>query len=147
MKPWSRRLIAAGLFAASAWTASAQEASVPPPARNWALPLFTKEGFRQMMLRGDEVHPVSANQIDIHGMNVTVFSGTADAKVDTVLLSPDATFLLSEKIARGPGDVRVIRDDLDVTGKGWTYFYDQKKVLITHNAHVVFHAQMPDILR
>jgi len=41
-----------------------------------------------MTLRGDEVHPVSSDRIDILGMNVTVFSGKADTKIDSVLLSP-----------------------------------------------------------
>jgi predicted phosphodiesterase len=125
----------------------AQEAPVAPPARNWTLPLFTKEGFHQMTLRGDEVRPVSADRIDVTGMNVTVFSGNADAKVDSVLVSPQATFLLNEKIARGDRAVRLVRDDVDVRGEGWNYSYNEKKVLIFRHAHVVFHSALPDMLK
>jgi hypothetical protein len=132
---------------ASLSCATAEEATIAPPARNWTLPLFTKEGYRQMTLRGDVVRPVTSDRIDIMGMNVTVFSGTRDAKVDSVLLSPEATFLIGEKIARGDKFVRLIRDDVEVSGVGWTYNYNEKKVLIFRHAHVVFHSALPDILK
>jgi hypothetical protein len=126
----------------------AQDASaVAPPAHNWTLPLFTKEGYRQMTLTGDEVKPVGQDRVDISGMTVTVFSGKADARVDSVLLSPAATFLINEKIARGDGAVRLVRDDVDVSGEGWEYIYDQKKVLISRHTHVVFHTPLPDLLK
>ncbi len=132
---------------ASILAAGAQEVAVAPPARNWTLPLFTKEGYRQITLKGDEVRPVSSDRIDIMGMNFTVFSGQADAKVDSVLLSPEATFMLDEKVAHGAKQVRLIRDDLEVTGEGWTYSYNEKKVLISKHAHVVFHSALPDMLK
>jgi hypothetical protein len=132
---------------ASVPCAPAEDSTVAPPARNWTLPMFTKEGYRQMTLRGDEVRPITADRIDITGMSVTVFSGKAEPRVDSVLLSPAATFLINEKIARGDGAVRLVRDDVEVTGEGWTYLYNQKKVLIYHHAHVVFHAPLPDILK
>jgi hypothetical protein len=127
--------------------APAEESTIAPPARNWTLPLFTREGYRQMTLRGDVVRPITSDRIDITGMNVTVFSGTREAKVDSVLLSPEATFLISEKIARGDTFVRLIRDDVEVSGIGWTYDYNEKKVLISQHAHVVFHSALPDILK
>ena len=50
------------------------------PAKNWVLPLFTKEGFRSMTLSGDEVHPVSSDRIDVVNILITVFSGDASAR-------------------------------------------------------------------
>jgi hypothetical protein len=140
-----RHAAAFALLAAAG--ATADEMQVAPPARNWVLPLFTKEGYRQMTLRGDEVRPVSNDQVDISGMTVTVFSGDARAKVDSFLSSPVATFMINEKVASGPGSVRLVRDDVAVTGSGWTYYYDQRKVLIARDVHVVFHAAMPDMLK
>jgi hypothetical protein len=127
--------------------APAQDSTIAPPARNWTLPLFTKEGYRQMTLRGDEVRPITSDRIDITGMNVTVFSGTRDAKVDSVLLSPEATFIISKKVAHGDKFVRLIRDDVEVSGEGWSYNYNEKKVLISRHAHVVFHSALPEILK
>jgi hypothetical protein len=147
VKSWDKGLVAAVALLATVPCAPSQDATIAPPARNWTLPLFTKEGFRQMTLRGDEVHPVTADRVDIAGMNVTVFTGNADAKVDAVLLSPEATFLVNEKVAKGDKFVRLIRDDVEVSGNGWTYLYNEKKVLIFSHAHVVFHSALPDILK
>jgi len=140
-------LLALFVLLASVPGMAAQDIAVAPPARNWTLPLFTKEGFPQMTLRGDEVRPVSTDRIDISGMTVTVYSGDAQARVDSVLSSPEATFMINEKIARGDQSVRLVRDDVEVKGERWTYFYNERKVLIARNARVVFHAAMPDILR
>lgn len=140
-------LLAALALAASAAGAPAPDAALAPPARNWTLPLFTKEGFAQMKLRGDEVRPISADRIDVTGMTVTVFSGDARARVDSVLSSPEATFLINEKVARGSRSVRLVRDDAEVSGEMWTYSYNEKKVIIARNARVVFHGAMPDILK
>ena len=126
---------------------AAQDVAVGPPATNWTLPLFTKEGFRQMTLRGDMVRPVDSNRVDIVGMDFTVFSGGPDAKIDSVILSPEATFLISERVARGAGYVRLVRDDIEVTGDEWSYSYNEKKVLIKRKAHVVFHAALPNMLK
>ncbi len=142
----SQALIA-GAALLSAALCRSQDATIAPPAKNWTLPLFTREGYRQMTLRGSEVRPVNSDQVDIGGLDVTVFSGGPEAKVDTVILSPEATFMINERIARGDQSVRLVRDDVDVTGVGWTYYYNEKKVLISHNAHVVFHSGLPDFLR
>jgi hypothetical protein len=142
-----KKLLAAVALLACLTGAPAQDTPVAPPAKNWTLPLFTKEGFRQMTLRGDEVRPVTADRIDISGVTVTVYSGDALAKVDSVLSSPEATFMINEKIASGDKSVRLVRDDVEVTGEKWTYFYNERKVLIARNARVVFHAAMPDILK
>jgi hypothetical protein len=144
---WSRKTLSAGSALLLASLCGAQDSAIAPPAKNWTLPLFTKEGYRQMTLKGAEVRPVTSDRVDISGLDVTVFSGGPEAKVDTVILSPEASFSINEKIARGDQSVRLIRDDVDVTGIGWTYFYNEKKVLISHSAHVVFHSGLPDILR
>lgn len=138
---------AAAALLATALHVTAEDSTLAPPARNWTLPMFTKEGYRQMTIRGDEVHPVSNDRVDIVGMNVTVFSGGPDAKVDSVLLSPEASFLLTEKVARGSKSVRLVRDDVEVSGEGWTYLYNEKKVLISRHAHIVFHTALPDMLK
>jgi len=142
-----KRLFCALALASVAPGIPAQDIAVAPPAKKWTLPLFTKEGYRQMTLRGDEVVPVTSDRVDIIGMNFTAFSGGPEAKVDSVLLSPKATFMINERIASGDETVRLVRDDVDVSGTGWTYYYNEKKVLINRNAHVVFHAALPDILK
>ncbi len=130
---------------------NAPAAGAPPvavPAKNWVLPLFTaKEGFRSMTLRGSEVRPVGTERVEVTDFSITVFSGDAAANVETMLLSPAASFFPKAKRAAGEKSVRLIRDDIEVTGEGWTYDHAGKKVSLARNVRVVFPAQLNDILK
>jgi hypothetical protein len=145
--------------------ASAPPAS-PAPAVNWVLPIFSdKEGFRSMTLRGSEVRFVNDQEtvpamtlrgseirpagksVAVTDLSITIFSGDANARVDTILLSPAAVFSPKDNRASGESAVRLIRDDIEVTGVGWTYDHDAKKVSLQQNVRVTFRAQLNDILK
>jgi hypothetical protein len=117
------------------------------PALNWVLPLFTKEGFHSMTLRGAQVHPISPERIDVVDLNITVFSGDAAARVRTVLLSSEASFFPRENRASGPGSVRVIEEDAEITGEDWTYQRSGEKVSLHRNVRVVFQESIGNLLR
>lgn len=140
------------LFAALAHAAEpmapAIAADKPVVAKNWGLPLFTKEGHRSMTLRGTEARTLSADRIDIIDLNITTFTGDAAAKVDSILLCRElATFFPNEKLVRGDSSVRLVRDDIEVTGEQWTYDHAAKKVSLGRNARVTFKTSLPDILK
>lgn len=116
------------------------------PARNWVLPIFTNEGYRSMTLRGDEVHPVGSDRIEVVNINIAVFSGNAAARPTSILLSPKATFFPRENRASGPSWVRLIRDDGEITGEDWSYEQAGEKVSIRRHVHVVFKEVLKDIL-
>lgn len=122
-------------------------APATPPALNWVLPIFTdKDGHRSMTLRGSEVRPVGKT-IAVTDLSITIFSGDAKAQVDSILLSPAAVFSPRENRASGDKAVRFIRDDIEVTGVGWTYDHAAKKVSLQQNVRVTFRAQLKDILK
>lgn len=142
-------LVLSGALACAAET-KIPLASTPEPvvAKNWGLPLFTKEGHRSMTLRGTEARTISADRIDIIDLNITTFTGDATAQVDSILLCRDiASFFPNEKLVRGEASVRLVRDDIEVTGEQWTYDHAAKKVSLGRNARVTFKAQLPDILK
>ena len=117
------------------------------PAVNWVLPIFTdKEGFRSMTLRGSEVRMVGRT-ISVTDLSITIFTGDATSQVDSMLLSPAAVFSPKENRARGEKAVRFIRDDIEVTGVGWTYDHAARKVTLQQNVRVTFRAQLNDILK
>ena len=125
----------------------AAEPEPPAPAVNWVLPIFTdKEGYRSMTLRGSEVRP-SKKSIAVTDLSITIFSGDADAKVDSILLSREANFVPKENRASGEKAVRYIRGDIEVTGTGWTYDHTAKKVSLRENVRVTFSSQLNDILK
>ena len=145
---FAARRLAGGLLLAPIAALSGAAPPAPVPAKNWVLPLFTaKDGFRSMTLRGSEVRPLGTTRIEVTDLNITVFSGDAAAHVETILLSPAAVFLPKEKRATGEKSVRLIHDDIEVTGEGWTYDHEAKKVSLDRHVRVVFSAQLNDILK
>ncbi len=127
-------------------SAAAQSPLASTPVKNFRLPTFTKEGHRSLLLQGTEAR-VSTRQVELSEMTLTVFSGDATNRVETVMLSPLARIDLEAEQVRGDGLVRVIRDDSEITGTGWSYHHAEKKVSITRSARVVFRAQLPDLLK
>jgi hypothetical protein len=137
----------AGTPARDATPGTAPTGGANAPAVNWVLPIFTdKDGFRSMTLRGSEVRPQGA-RVAVTDLSITIFSGDAEAKIDSMLLSPEAIFLTKENRASGEKSVRLIRDDFEVNGVGWTYDHKAKKVSLQHNVRVTFRAQLQDILK
>lgn len=122
-------------------------AAATAPAINWVLPLFSdKEGHRTMTLRGTEVRP-EGRTIAVTNLSITTFSGDAKAEVDSILMSPQATFLPKENRASGNQTVRFIQDDVEVTGTNWTYDHAAKKVSLRENVRVTINAKLNDILK
>lgn len=162
------------LGAALAWFGSARAAdSVAPtqpapgietgPAIGWTFPVFTdKEGYHLLTLRGSSARILGPNKIDVTGFSAFAFSGDATEHVDSILLSPQATFFPKENLANGNGPVRLMlfsknsqtsdplapsSDTIEVNGVGWTYDHNTKKVSLAHNVRVTFPAQLNDILK
>ena len=140
-----KRVAAISLALLLLGTAAAVE--ITAPARNWVLPVFTKEGNRSMLARGSEARVVTQREFRVTDLNLTLFSGEADAKVETVLLSPEATFLPDDKVAHGERSVRLIRDDVEASGTRWRYEHTNHRVTLDGEVRVVFQAEMKDLLR
>jgi hypothetical protein len=125
----------------------AAENAPSEPAKNFILPTFTREGYYEMRLCGSEARMLTLRLIELDDMNLTVFSGDASNRVDSVLLSPIARVSLDNDTARGPGAIRLIRDDLELTGEQWTYDHAKKSISIAKNVRVVFHSELSDLLK
>lgn len=126
----------------------AAEAVAGGSAQNWSMHVFSDvEGYRQMSVRGTEVHPDGPDIIAVTDLSVTTYVGDASAQVDTIMLSPAAKFFPKGNRASGDKTVRVIRDDFEATGQQWTYDHAEKRVSLHQNVRVVFHASLPAILK
>ena len=145
----NRNLIAGALAGLAAALALASEPVQPSgaPAHVWVPPVFSdREGHRLMTLRGAEVRP-SGDTIAIRDLMVTVFTGEAEAKVDSVLITPFAEFQPGRNIVSGDRSLRFLQDDVEVTGNRWTLDQGAKKVSIRGDVRVTFRAKLNDILR
>ena len=142
-----KRLLAPLCLLACCSLALAADPAALAPAKNWVMPLFSKQGFRSMTLRGSEARANAENELKVANLNLTVFSGDAASRVETVLLSPAATFLPKQNQAHGEKGVRLIRDDLEAAGTRWTYDHGQKKVSLHDRVRIVFNTEIKDLLK
>ncbi len=122
-------------------------AAVTAPAKNWILPLFTQEGHRSMTARGSEARALTNDRFQVVDLNLTLFTGDVSTTVDTIILSPAATFIPDEQQAFGTQHVRFIRDEVEASGREWTYDHRQRKISLNGDVRITFQAELTDLLQ
>ncbi len=145
MRPLSRLLLFC-LLPAAAWAANTQ-ISTEKPIVNFSLPLFNAANYRTWLVRGSEARFAADDRIEIKELTLSIFSGNADEKVDTLILSPVAIVNRRDWIASGPSTIRVISDQFEASGTQWTYARKDKKVSIAKHVRVTFRAEFKDFLK
>jgi len=143
---WSKIFLLSLLLPAAACPATTS-ISADRPVINFRLPTFTPDGFRSWLVRGSEARFTAGNQIEITGLTLTIFTGRADDKIETMILSPAARVLPDEALVTGAGTIRVINDDFEASGTDWRYLHKEKRVSINKNVHVTFRAELKDFLK
>jgi hypothetical protein len=107
-------LALAALVTLAAAGRTAEPASAP--ALNWVVHVFSdKEGYRVLTARGAEARAQTTDSVLVTNLSITVYTGDATAQVETVFLSPLATFSARTNRASGDQSVGVVRDDLEGT--------------------------------
>ena len=138
------------LFLASAAAALAANTSISSdkPVINFRLPAFTAEGHRTWLVRGSEALFASPQLITVKELTLSIFPGKAEnEKVETLILSPTAIVRPDESVVTGDSTIRVINDQFEASGTGWSYEHKAKKVSITKHVRIIFRAEFKDILK
>jgi lipopolysaccharide export system protein LptC len=130
----------------AAWAASTQ-VSTDKPIINFRLPTFTADGHRSWLVRGSEAMFADQNTINVRELTLSIFSGKADEKVETMILSPKARVQTGESVVTGEDTIRVINDQFEATGSDWRYAHKEKRVNIARNVRVVFNSELKDFLK
>lgn len=117
------------------------------PIEHFSLPTFTKEGWRDLLFRANEAKVITPRHFEVQDLTLTVFAKNADNTIDSVLVSPKAIVLLDAGTVGGPSTVRLVRDDLEVSGADWQYTHADKKILIQRDAHIILRATFTDLLQ
>ncbi|CAM3197846.1 hypothetical protein [Rariglobus hedericola] len=119
------------------------------PIKDFRLPSFDKNGKRSIFMRAGEALIVSPTRIDVKDMQLTSFTKDGTGAFDTVILAPSATFIpvKDKEFVSGNESVRLIRENLEVTGEQWSYNHPEKRVLIGNNARVTFQDELKDIIK
>jgi hypothetical protein len=121
--------------------------TAPTPARNYTLSRFSEQGYHRLHVRGTSADLSNPARIGLTELTLTQFTGDSSRTVETVILSPEAILEPEAEILSGAGLVRLIRDDLELTGENWHYDHGAKKILIQRQARIVFRAELADFLK
>ncbi len=146
MRPFPR-LFVLFVIAAALALASTTRIATDKPIVNFRLPDFTPEGHRSWLVRGSEARYANDGLVDIQGLNLTIFTGQADDKVETLILSPAAQVHIADRIVSGPESIRIINDRFEATGVQWSYDHQQKRISIAKDVRVILNTQLNDILK
>lgn len=116
---------------------------------NWVLPIFSdKEGYRILRATGSQaVQGKAKDTLLVTNLGITIFSGDASDRVETIFLSPLATFSLKDNRANGDQTVRLVRDELEATAVAWNYEHAEKRVTLHGKVRIVFNAELKDLLK
>jgi hypothetical protein len=149
------RILLLLLLAAGTGGAATTQVATDKPIVNFRLPGFTPEGNRDWLVRGSEGRILKDGLVDITGLNLSIFDGLPDGKMETLILSPSARVDPTEQVVRGADSIRVIDNRFEATGVDWMFSsrkdkassQRENKVSIGKNVRVVLHIQLKDILQ
>jgi len=137
------------LAAATPLLAAEPPAQIRPsaPIKEFRLPSFNKDGQKTSFMRAAEALFVTATQVDVKELQLTLFTKDGTGGFDTVLLAPTATFQTDQQIVSGKDQVRLIRLDVEVIGEQWSYNHPEKRVIIAKNTRVIFQEELKAIIK
>ena len=133
--------------AVPARAASSPQVKSSSPVKNFRLPLFDDAGLRTSFMHADEAVIVSSTRIDAKNLTLTLYASDGSGRTDSLLTSPAASAYTDRQVVTGPGFVRFVHDDVEVTGEHWTYFHREKRVLIENNVRVTFRDELKDLIK
>ncbi len=145
-----RRAALAALLLAAAALAPGQvttRVTSDAPIVNFRLPTFTADGHREWLVRGSEARMPSLQEVDVRELTLTIFSGDAAERIDTMILSPVARVLPEQQTVAGPETIRVINDELEASGADWSYDHRAKRISIRKDVRVAFRAELRNLLQ
>ncbi len=116
------------------------------PVVNFLYPRFSAEGFTQWILRGAKAYYDSEEQIRVDAMRMRLFTGDERMAVEMEMSSPEATIRLRENRAFSDAAIRIEGERFNLSGEGWEWLGDERRIEILRDAAVSFTDALPDAL-
>jgi lipopolysaccharide export system protein LptA len=116
------------------------------PVINFLYPRFSEDGYTQWILRGAKAHYDNEEQIRVDGMHMRLFTGDERMALEMEMKSPEATIRLRENRAFSDTTIHVEGTRFNLSGDGWTWIGNERKIEILRNAAVSFMDALPDTL-
>ena len=139
-------LLVAAVLALAGATRAAPPSLAEAPIIDFRLSLFDDEtGRKTSDLRGGTAIYHGAEQLEIRDFTLTLLDrkGALALKV----ASPKALLQIKTRLAEGDDSIDVTGPGYSLAGKRWRCDEPARKIAIREEAHVVFQAQLIDILK
>lgn len=108
------------------------------PILDFSLPRFTPEGWLEWRLDGDRALYLSAREIALEQLVITLYQAGPEGEARGVLTSDEATVDLETREATGGGSIRYEAPGYLLTGSDWTWDGATETITVRENARVVF---------
>ncbi len=124
----------------------AQRMAPDAPVKNFKLPSFGSDGYRQWDLEGREGRYISEDEIAIVGLRLRTWSGDEELTQILEITSPNARIFPALNSAAGSGLIHIVGPGYTVFGVGWVWNGETNAIAVEREVRVTFHEEI-DILR
>lgn len=142
-----RCLCFAALGGGFAVAQNAGRVTTAAPVKDYSIVFFSEEGYQRIRVQGDTAEVQDPTRVRLGGMKLTEYTGDAERTVESVLTAPIAIVEPETEIVSGPAAVKLVRNDLELSGEDWTYEKEANRVHIRRNAKLIFFAGFTDLLK
>ncbi len=113
--------------------------------KGFKVPSYNEEGEMTSMLYGEYAQIMPDGMIQIEGLNVEFFRNREGEKsTDMNVTAPNCFFSRDRGMAVSDDDVRIARESMVVTGKGFVWDNNRERLVIMDEAKVVLKNARPD---
>ena len=127
-----RKIIGVVLFVGLVVAGRAQEDA--PTLSGFRVPEYDEEGNKVSELTGDRAKLGAKGDIEITNLRLEFYK---DNKVDTLMTSPKCTYNQQKGVAYSRSNVRMVRESMVVTGKGFAFDRTNELFKIFSEAKVI----------
>lgn len=112
------------------------------PIKNFRLPLFGDNGYKEWELRGLEGHYISEGEAQVDGLDLLVFSGDEEMALESRIRSPEAFIEFELSRASGQSSLFMTGPGFEIEGSDWIWEGKEKRLRVFRNARVIFEQQI-----
>ena len=130
------------MSAAICWASVSAQMIPDAPIRNFRLPLFGDNGYKEWELRGLEGHYISEGEARVEGLDLLVFSGDEAMELESRIRSPEAFIEFELSRASGQSSLFMTGPGFEIQGSEWVWEGKEKRLRVSRNARVIFEQQL-----
>ena len=117
------------------------------PLERFTLPIFGLNGYKTWEVKGAQGRFLDATHLEVDDLIIRIFSGNEQMILESLITSPRALIDINKRTAQGKRQLMVRGPHYRLTGKGWIWEGDKRRIIVHENARVEFDQPLGRILR